>query len=66
MIEVRNEVKVYAIGGYDTDDPRPVIVVSGFTNSDFVRLSIDNVDYLVDAEDLKAAIENASNIGYES
>lgn len=66
MIDVVNEVKVYEKRGRDTplvgDEP-PLTVRSHWNRNEFVRLVIADVDITVNAADLQAAINNATNTG---
>lgn len=62
MIMVSNEVKIYEIGVVEERSSSKVLLVSSHWNRDcFVVLKLCDIEYTVAADDLKAAIENATN-----
>ena len=65
MIKVTNEIKIYEIDDQELksiSNAQPLIVKSHWNNDNVVVLEIGGVKYTVVAKDLKAAIDNATNI----
>lgn len=63
MIKVKNEIKVCEINNKEVDWPKNSIqVLSHWNDDNKVVLVIDDKCYTVSANDLEAAIKNATNI----
>jgi len=63
MIKVMNKVSTYEVDGQEVSsvDGKPLVVDSHWNRNKMVRLKYGKVDITVLAQDLKAAIDNATN-----
>jgi ribosomal protein L25 (general stress protein Ctc) len=62
MIDVENEVKIYKINGDYNETDASLKVRNHWSDNDFITLEVDDKTITILAADLKAAIQNATNV----
>lgn len=64
MLKVHQEIDAYQVGGTDEGKKRdvPLVVRSHWNRNETVMLRIGDEEVFVAAKDLRAAIDNATNV----
>jgi hypothetical protein len=63
MIEVENQLRIFEINGKDMSYPWPKLQVRQHRLKSRVVLEVEGKTYVLSADDLRRAIENATNTG---
>ena len=62
MIEVKQIVEIMEEGDEQYPENKKIVVSSHWNHNDWVVLKVGKREFAVDADDFRAAIENATNV----